>query len=152
MDIYEFIRTEDDRLVQLMHKIADKSVSGDVRELLLNQARIQFGALAHVEGEHFYPALEMYEQTKATAAAHRDMNRTIRTALDALDGADLDDPDNAELLESLPGKVEDFVKSKEKKLFSEVKGVIPEDLAQGLGRAAQEDMNVHRRKLAGEKG
>jgi hypothetical protein len=149
MDIYDFIRAEDERLLKLMGKLKDPATPAEVRTMLIHQARIQFGALTRVEGEHFYPALEMYDETKASAAMHRDMVRGISTALDALESADLANPDNLALLEGLPAKVEAFVKSKEEALFSVVRNVIPEDLALGLGLAAEQDINTHRRKLAG---
>lgn len=149
MDIYEFIKTEDERLLKLMGKLKDPAAPAEVRSMLIHQVRIQFGALTRVEGEHFYPALEMYEETKAQAAMHRDMVRGVSAALDALESADLADQENAALLQGLPARVEAYVKSKEEALFSVVRNVIPENLALGLGLAAEQDINTHRRKLAG---
>jgi hypothetical protein len=147
MDIFAFIRAEDQRLVKLMDKLGPKDLPADVEDMLIRQAGIQFGALSRVEGEHFYPAFEVYEQTADAAAMHMDMIRGISAAFEAIEGAE-PGTGKARAIDTLREKVEAYVTSKESALVPMVRAVIPGDLAQGLGRAAQEDMNVHRRKIA----
>jgi hypothetical protein len=153
MDIYEFIKAEDKRLMDMAGKLLDSEAgSPDVRNMLIRQLRIQFGALSMVEGEHFYPALEMYEQTGEFAVKQRGLASDVSETLERLKKADPADPETKNLIETLYSQIEIYLKSKEEALFQEVRKTIPEELAEGLGRAAEQDLNVHRRKLAGELG
>lgn len=153
MNIYDFISAQDKRLVDIMDKLED-STAGEpgIRGMLINQARIQFGALARVEGEHFYPALELFDETKEVSEKHRGMVREISAAMDELERANPADAATGNLIEAIHSRVETYVKSKEDELFSEVRDIIPDDLAENLGRVADQDINRHRRKLAGEAG
>jgi hypothetical protein len=153
MDIYEFIKAEDKRLKDMADKLLDSEAgSPDVRRMLIRQLRIQFGALSMVEGEHFYPALEMYEPTGEFAKKQRGLASDINQTLERLQEADPSEPETKKLIETLHSQIEIYLESKEEALFEEVRKTIPEELAEGLGQAAQQDLNVHRRKLAGELG
>jgi hypothetical protein len=94
----------------------------------------------------------MYEETKEIAGKHKGMVSEVNSTLDELVQADPAKPETRHLIESLHSQMEMYLKNKEGALFDEVRETISEELAESLGRAAQEDINHHRRKLAGEKG
>ena len=151
MDIYEFIKAEDKRLMDMAGKLLDSEAgSPEIRGMLIRQLRIQFGALCMVEGEHFYPALDMYDETGEFTEKQRALASDVSETLDRLKQADPSNPGTKNLIETLHSQIEIYLKGKEEALFEEVRKTIPEELAEGLGQAAEQDLNVHRRKLAGE--
>jgi hypothetical protein len=153
VNIFEFIASEDERLAKLMAKLED-STAGEprVREMLLNQARIQLGALKRVEDEHFYPALRLYDETREAADSFRDKSDAVEQAMAEALKADTSDPEAKHAVEALSSQVRAFAEYKEKTLFPLVRDAIPGDLAETLGDVAEQQINSLRRELAGQAG
>lgn len=151
VNIYQFIAAEDERLAKLMDRLED-STAGEprIREMLLNQARIQFGALKRVEDEHFYPALRLYDETREAADAFREKSDAVEQAVAEALKAEASEPGAKHAIEALSSQARGFAEYKEKNLFPMVRDAIPEDLAETLGDVAEQQINSVRRELAGQ--
>ncbi len=141
MDIFDFFKRENDKILVTLQKLEDASIrKSEARKSLLAEACERILNQFRIEDEHLYPFLQINPQTRELCEVCRHENHETESVLTQLYETPPTDKRFQYLAERLHGRMMRQSLRREKELFPHLRQVIPHEQLETLGQKAQVTM------------
>lgn len=139
MDVFEFLKTDHEKVSGIMEKIDETTERGvKTREELFAQLKNELDLHAQLEEQLFYPALEDADETRDITLEAYEEHNLVKQLLSELEAEPKDDEQWTAKFTVLKENVEHHVEEEEGELFKKARKVLSKEQREEIGRRIEE--------------
>lgn len=147
MDLYRLLKQDHQKAKRLFERIAEAGEGAKkTRERLFQELKQELELHTRVEEEHFYPALEEFDETKDLVAEALSEHDEVKEKLAALAQIDTEDESWPSEIEELQADVEHHVEEEENEIFPKARELLDKARTEAIAGAIQEAKSAAKAK------
>jgi len=134
MDIYELLKSDHDKVREILEKLKQSSGEKDEeREQLLNELRTELFKHNQAEEETFYKELQGYSETKDKVSHSEEEHEKVETYLINLESPKMNEKERESVTQIMREELLHHIEEEENELFSKAQKLISKERSTKLG-------------------